>query len=165
MVASHGVGRKPGDGRRMQHIEADASAAHSFRRGSVIFCLLAGAWGFRLRLRLRRDRSRLATLACFRLRQGYAEIKRPHRSPAVRAYPCLLSYVPDGDSSSAVVPTANCSTNSDFPLMFKLLNAHSALANHASGASTSTSRARVAPEGAEMIPCSSIMSMILAARL
>ena len=41
--ACHGVGRKPGDGRRLLHIEAEASAAHSFRRGSVIFCLLAGA--------------------------------------------------------------------------------------------------------------------------
>ena len=41
--ASHGVGRKPGDGRRRLHIEAEASAAHSFRRGSIIFCLLAGA--------------------------------------------------------------------------------------------------------------------------
>ena len=43
VVASHGVGRKPGDRRRMQHIEAKPSAAHSYRRGSVIFCLLAGA--------------------------------------------------------------------------------------------------------------------------
>ncbi len=43
VAASHGVGRKPGDGRRLLHIEAEASAAHSFRRGSIIFCLLAGA--------------------------------------------------------------------------------------------------------------------------
>ena len=60
MPASHGVGRKPGDGRRLLHIEAEASAAHSFRRGSIIFCLLAGA------------------------------------APALRAYPCLPSYVPSG---------------------------------------------------------------------
>ena len=34
VAACHGVGRKPGDGRRQQRIEAEASAAHSLRRGS-----------------------------------------------------------------------------------------------------------------------------------
>ena len=119
-----GVGRKPGDGRftgdgrRLLCFEAEASRLRTYalRRGRLpptpyvgaplSFCLLAGAWGFRLRLSLRRDRSRLATLDCFRLRQGYAEIKRPHRSPAPRAYPCLPSSVLR-TQNFAVVPTAN----------------------------------------------------------